>query len=682
MGPTSGYHCRTINAPHHRNQSLAAENLHLLGIDSGGTFTDFIYYDGAHLTTCKVLSTPQAPERAILAGIEQLAIAIDRTAIVHGSTVATNAVLEGKGARTAFITSSGFADMLSIGRQRRRQLYALEPEAAPVPVAADLCFEVDARLSAEGDILCRPRREQLAGLQDNIKRSGAEAVAINLLFSFIDGSIEHEIAEHLPAGLFVSCSSNVLAEYREYERGICTWLNAYVGPVIKRYLNELKRQLPNRRISIMQSFGGTSAIDQCSEHGVQLLLSGPAAGLAGARHIAQQCGRPRLLSFDMGGTSTDVALIEDEVQLTNEGRIGPYPVAVAMVDMHTIGAGGGSLAWIDAGGLLQVGPQSAGADPGPACYGKGGRQATITDANLVLGRLPRDMTLAGSLALDYDAAFAAVGQLAAQLHMDIRATAHGIINIAEEHMANALRHISLQRGFDPRQFALVSFGGAGGLHVCALADALQMREAIIPYYAGVLSAFGMLVAPRKKLLSRTLIASVAGDEQRIEEEFRGLETAAIDALREEGIASETVSLLRSVDMRYYGQTATLNVPWRGKRASATLFQQQHQRRYGHRLEHDVELVNIRLEARGPQPSIRLAAPAVATTAGAAAAFPREAAAGQTGVFERCRLSSGSCLHGPAIVCEALTTSYIAAGWQATVDAFGNLLLQKHQGTSD
>ena len=654
---------------------MHAENIHIVGIDSGGTFTDFVYYNGESLTSCKVLSTPQSPETAIITGLKQLGVPLNASDIIHGSTVATNAVLEGKGARVAFITNRGFADMLTIGRQTRRQLYALEPQPAPVAVASELCFEVDVRIDADGHTITALKPEQLVLLAEQIKAAKVESVAINLLFSFIDNRDEKAIAQALPDHLFVSCSSDVLAEYKEYERGVSTWLNAFVSPVIKRYLNKLRDLLPASTISIMQSSGGTCAIEHCADHGVQLLLSGPAAGLAAARHIAKQCDITRILSLDMGGTSTDVALVDGELQLTSEGHIGSYPVAVSMVDIHTIGAGGGSIAWIDDGGLLQVGPQSAGAAPGPACYGRGGEQATITDANLILGRLPRHTRLAGGMALDYDAAIKALQPLSERLKLSIEDTAAGIVAIAEEHMSNALRKISIQRGHDARQFALASFGGAGGLHVCALAESLAMREAIIPLYAGVLSAFGMLVAPKKFQLSRTLTAASAGNDDAIDNAFNELAALACQELSKQGLAQHEITQQRSVDMRYRGQSFTLNVDWQGLIQSTSLFQQQHLQRYAHQLDHEVELVTIRVMASGPEPQLSIQPPQVKPAPTDTSAYSRiYRISERVPVYQRQQLDQQSLIHGPAIICEAITTCYIAAGWQARIDQHNNLRL--------
>jgi N-methylhydantoinase A len=370
-----------------------------LGIDTGGTFTDFVLFDGCSLRVHKVLSTPQAPEQAILQGIRELGLSTNGLRVVHGSTVATNAVLEHKGVRTVYIANRGLGDVLTIGRQARRELYNLQPEPLRPPVPAEHCLEVDARIGADGSRISEFSPQDKAALLAAIEKIQPTAVAINLLFSFLDDSDEQAIADWLPEGLFVSRSSEVLPEYKEYERGIATWLNAWIGPLVAGYLERLAQQLAPAPLAVMQSSGGTVSADRAGRKAVQLLLSGPAGGLTGARFIGQQAGQSKLMTFDMGGTSTDVALIDGEIRLTSEGHIGHWPVAVPMVDMHTIGAGGGSIASIDAGGLLRVGPESAGAAPGPACYGQGGRQATVTDANLVLGRLQPEAFLGGNMRL-------------------------------------------------------------------------------------------------------------------------------------------------------------------------------------------------------------------------------------------------------------------------------------------
>jgi N-methylhydantoinase A len=650
----------------------------LLGVDTGGTFTDFVLLDGTGLRVHKVLSTPDAPERAILQGIRELGLDHRGLSMIHGSTVATNAVLEGKGVRTVFITNHGLRDLLTIGRQAREDLYELQPPEREPPVPPELCLESGGRLAADGRVLEPLGEEELKALRRRVQRLKPRAVAINLLFSFLDDRAEKALEAAMPEGVFVSRSSAVLPEYREYERGIATWLNAYVGPLVEGYLQRLSDGVAPAQVSVMQSAGGTVAADQAGRLGVHLLLSGPAGGLMGAQKVAAAAGRERLLTFDMGGTSTDVALIDGGIRLTSEGHIGRYPVAVPMVDMHTIGAGGGSIAWLDAGGLLQVGPQSAGAAPGPACYGGGGRQPTVTDANLVLGRLRGDAFLGGGMRLDVDAARAALARIAEPLAVSLEEAAAGVIRIANEHMAHALRVISVQRGIDPRGFTLVSFGGAGGLHVCALAEALSMSQAMVPVHAGVLSALGMLAAPRARQLSRTFNGVLAElDPRQLESHFRELERQGREAMAAEGVPADGIESERSLDLRYLGQSYTLSVPWQDVEASARAFHQAHEKRYGHRLEEAVELVNLRVALRGPRPRLELAAftkhGAGARPAGHARLYGVDR---EVPVWRREELAAGQRLSGPALITEKVSTTWLAPGWDCRVDAIGNLLLNQ------
>jgi N-methylhydantoinase A len=654
----------------------------LLGVDTGGTFTDFVLFDGEQLRVHKVLSTPHAPEQAILQGVRELGLESEQfkqLQLVHGSTVATNAVLEGKGVRIVFITNHGLKDLLTIGRQARRELYNLQPQPITPPIPEELCLESGGRLGADGGVVELLTDEELARLVEQVRALKPEAVAINLLFSFLDDRFERQIEAALPQGLFISRSSTILPEYKEYERGITTWLNAWVGPLVEGYLTRLVAGLPGATVSVMQSSGNTIDASLAGRQAVQMLLSGPAGGLSAARTIGALAGREHLLTFDMGGTSTDVALIDGELQLTSEGRIGPWPVAVPMVDMHTIGAGGGSIARVDAGGLLQVGPESAGAAPGPACYGRGGSEATVTDANLVLGRLRADAFLGGEMTLDVVAAEQAVGLIAEQLNLGLHQAAEGIIRIANEHMARALRVISVQRGIDPRQMTLACFGGAGGLHVCALAESLGMRQALVPIHGGVLSALGMLTAPRGRQLSRTrqgLLHEIAVAE--IERELERLHEAGLASLAQEGVTAAEVTALPGLDLRYRGQSYTLNVAWQGDVAdSAEAFHLAHQGRYGHRLELPVELVNLRLSLRGPSPQlpIRMLTAGREEEPGRATLYGIDDA---VTLYRREALRSGEVLQGPALVTEQVSTTFIAPRWRAMVDPHGNLILD-YQG---
>jgi len=649
----------------------------LLGIDTGGTFTDFVYFDGGGVRIHKVPSTPDAPERAILEGINEMGIALADLRVTHGSTVATNAILEGKVARTAYIANRGLGDVLSIGRQARRELYNLQPKRLPPPVPEELCLETGGRLSARGEVIEPLTKEDLAALVGQIKALKPRAVAINLLFSFLDARFEREIEAALPPDIFVSRSSEVLPEHREYERGITTWLNACVGPLVDGYLARLGERLRPGRLSVMRSSGNTCDAARAGREAVHLLLSGPAGGLSGARYIGASIGLSRLLTFDMGGTSTDVALIDGDIGLTGQGRIGPWPVGVPMVDIHSIGAGGGSIATVDEGAALQVGPESAGAVPGPACYGQGGTRPTVTDANLVLGHLPESALLGGRMPLDRDRACTALSSLVGPLVLgSIEEVAAGIVRVANEHMAQALRVISVERGIDPREFVLVAFGGAGGMHVCALAEALGMRRALAPVQAGVLSALGMLVAPPGRQLSRTvgcvLTDCTEGDVTGALEELadRGRE-----ALAAEGIPVADLKFTPSLDLCYRGQSFTLNLPWEGLAAAEAAFHRQHESQYGHRLDLPVELINVRLGVFADPPRFRLQdldaaerEPATSSRVyGIATPVP---------VWPRGALAVDEDNDGPLIVTDSTATIYVPPGWRCRRDPLGNLLLDR------
>jgi N-methylhydantoinase A len=651
----------------------------IIGIDTGGTFTDFVLFDGKSLHIHKVLSTPEAPDKAIIQGMKDLGLETTSLWLVHGSTVATNAVLERKGVRTVFVTNKGFRDLLIIGRQARRELYNLTPDYVPPIVDPDLCLEVDTRLAADGTLLKDIDEKTLQQLVAEIKELKPESVAVSLLFAFLDNRQEQAIRDALPDDLFVSLSSEILPEYREYERGITTWLNSYVGPLVQGYLRRMEKTLQNAGISIMQSSGNICDADQAGKKAVNLLLSGPAGGLEGARTICEMAGHKRLMSLDMGGTSTDVALINDSIVLTSEGKVGDFPVSVPMVDIHTIGAGGGSIAWLDEGGLLQVGPQSAGADPGPVCYGQGGNQVTVTDANLILGRLPLSAQLGGKLALNKEAAMAAIKELASELGLtSAEEAATGIIRIANEHMAGALRVISVQKGYDPKDFVLVCFGGAGGLHVCELAKSLNMQKAIVPIHAGVLSALGMLTAKPGRQLSRTLaVPLVAQTISGLEQEFNYLSKQGVDALLAEGLSEESLQIEKSLDLCYQGQSFTLNVKWKKDiELAINEFHEYHKQRYGHCLEIPVELINVRSHVYSQSPVFEL--PQQTT---GAPAQPREytriyGTEGPVPIWWRGDLVFAQQISGPAIIVETVSTTFVDSGWKCQVDRTGNLLLDK------
>ena len=638
-----------------------------VGVDTGGTFTDFVALVDGRLATAKVLSTPDDPSRAILEGLERLGVSDREPALVHGTTVGTNAVLEGEGADVAFVVTEGFADLLTLGRQNRDALYGLDQPRVDPPVPGDRCFEVPARAAPDGTVLARPGEDDLERLAAKVADSGCEAVAVLVLFAWQAPELETMIREALPGDLAVSLSHEVLPEIREYERGTATWLNASVGPKLAGYLRRLDEGLEGGRLAVMQSSGLTIAAGQAAERGVHLLLSGPAGGLAAAAHVGREIGREKLLTFDMGGTSTDVALLDGEPALTRDGRIGRYPVAVPMVDMHTIGAGGGSIVRVDAGGLLQVGPQSAGADPGPVCYGRGGEDLTVTDANLVRGRLPRDTRLGGRHELDFDAAARNMDELAERIGLDRDGAAAGILEIANEHMSKALRVMSAERGVNPRDCVLVSFGGAGGLHVCDLAESLGMREAVVPARSGVLSALGMLVArPGRERTASVLKPVDEVDAGALDEAFAPLESGAREELEAEGVAAEQIEIERYVACRYAGQSATLELDADDPETLSAAFHDAHEETFGHRLDLPVELVGVRLRARGAARLEHVPAPDGEN---------EEGGDGEVPTWPRMALGSRE-VEGPAIVTDDDATTWVAEGWTARVDEHGHLRLER------
>ena len=648
--------------------------MRILGIDTGGTFTDLVYFDGQQLSTHKELSTPHAPEQAILKGIAALGIDCKELHIVHGTTVATNALLEAKGARTVFITNHGFKDLLLIGRQTRKELYNLTPKKQRSLFDPQLNLEVGGRMSPRAEIVEPLTDEELKSLEDTVNKLKPKAIAICLLFSFVDDQFERKILQIFKDKYFVSISSQVLAEHREYERSIATWVNSYLGPIMQGYLSRLGNLLPTAQLSIMQSHGLTLDTHTAGNNAVRLLLSGPAGGLWGSLQIAQGAGYTQLLTFDMGGTSTDVSIINGEFNLTQEAKIAELPIVVPMLDIHTIGAGGGSIAWIDEGGLLQVGPHSAGADPGPACYAKGGTQPTVTDANLVLGRLPASCKLAGSMRLDHEAAIQVIEALADELDMDVMTCAEGIIRVANEQMVQALRVMSVHRGHDPKQFVLVSFGGAGGLHVCELADALELPYALIPQHAGILSAFGLLVAPPGKEISRSYIKLLdACENETIEKIFVGLEEKILQELQSHNIQFK---LKRELDLRYQGQSSCLKVNWLNCAQAAQEFHNQHKERYGYALEIPVELVNLRVTASGERTHIKIQNPQAQTDDQVLDYVKLYTQEAKVPVYARENLNQNQVLKGPAIISEKDATTYVAPDWQATQLESGGVLLER------
>jgi N-methylhydantoinase A len=673
----------------------------ILGVDVGGTFTDLVLLDSAgRVRIQKLLTSARDPSVAILQGIADLAAGPDTT-VVHGATVATNALLERRGARTALITTAGFRDVLEIGRQARADLYALEPTRPEPLVPSHWRFELPERLDRHGQVLLALDPQAVAALLHSLRREGIESVAVSFLFSFLNPSHEQQVRDQIAAQPgeevpFVSLSSDVLPEYREYERTSTTVMNAYVTPLMARYLANLERGLEGRRLRVMQSNGGAISAGAARVQAARTALSGPAGGVVGAFALARLAGFQDVITFDMGGTSTDVSLCPGQVQQTSEGSIAGLPLRLPIIDIHTVGAGGGSIAYLDAGGALRVGPRSAGAEPGPVCYGRlGAEEVTVTDANLVLGRLDAGHFLGGRMALDLERATACFQDLARRLSLPLEAAAWGVVRVANSNMERAIRTISVERGHDPRRFTLVAFGGAGPLHACELAATLGIPRVLLPPAPGVLSALGMILADVVKDYSQTvMLPAHALQPDTLPALLAPLLERARADLGAEGLAQESIELRPALDMRYAGQSFELTVAasdWEVEELILA-FHAAHHRRFAYASESEpVEIVNLRVQAVGHTAKPQLAAQEPGP------ADPRRAHSGYKPVYfadgdsrhaarpifaalyERERLAPGNIVVGPAIIWQLDTTTVIPPGWAATVDVWGNLVAETQVG---
>lgn len=658
-----------------------------IGIDTGGTFTDFVVWKDGRLSNRKVLSTPRDPSHAIFEGIGDILKASSGVFVVHGTTVATNALLQRKGGRIALVTTAGFEDVLAIGRQTRRELYSLRPEDRFELIPPALRFGIRERTLATGRIEKAASRAEIREVIAKIRKAGAEAVAVCLLHSYVNPRNEEIVAAELEKeGLMASVSSRLLPEHREFERMSTTATNAYLMPVMDRYLTEFDRRLIRSELRIMQSNEGYISPARARIEPIKTALSGPAGGAVGARVLARAAGIQNIISFDMGGTSTDVSLIEGRIRRTHEARIGDFPIRLPIIDIHSVGAGGGSIAYTDRGGSLRVGPQSAGADPGPACYGLGDLP-TVTDANLCLGRLDPDFFLGGKMRIYPERSRAVVGNLARQIGKSLKETALGIVAVANANMEKAIRVISVERGYDPRGFALFPFGGAGGMHAVEMADHLGMLTIIVPRNAGVLSAFGLLMADSIKDYTRSLMKpDFRVTLSELEREFRALEEASRRDMAEDGFTDKDLILERSLDCRYLGQSYEIDVPYRkgrtAGRAFLESFHSRHKKLYSYR--HDgrpVEIVNLRVKAVAVTPKVPLVkergTPAMDPKAvvGRQPIFSgRSAHAGL--VLDRSRLRPGNTVRGPALIIDPESTTFLPPGYAARVDRYSNLIIRK------
>ncbi len=672
-----------------------------VGVDTGGTFTDFVYHEAGRACVFKVPSTPDDPSRAIAEGLRRVAleagVRLRDLEVVHGTTVGTNALLERRGARAALVTNRGFEDVLVIGRQARGSLYDLD-WTRPAPLVEDnLRFGVRGRVAADGSVIEELDDEEVAALVRKLKRAGVESVAVCLLFSFAAPQHERRVESALAAGLAgvpLSVSHRILPEYREFERTSTVAINAYLQPLMGSYLGRLGAHVGGRALRVMQSSGGSISARAAAAEPVRTILSGPAGGVVGATRAAAEAGFEDVITFDMGGTSTDVALCPgNRLRLTNEASVAGLPVAVPVLDIHTVGAGGGSVARMDAGGSLRVGPQSAGAVPGPACYGRS-TLPTVTDANLVLGRFGGADLLGGEFKVDEGRAVDALAALAREMSAaggrEVSATeaALGVVRVVNAGMERALRAVSVERGFDPRGCTLVTFGGAGGLHAVELARAMRVPRVVVPRQPGALSALGCLRADVVKSLGRTLMLEVGGDGSnaravaRVGRAFAEMEREARAALRREGFADARQRHTRTVAARYAGQSFELEVAWDGGRRLVERFHREHEARYGYAQSADsVEVVSARLLSAGLVEELKEARPRRTGVTGAfvephrTARVHFEGGARRAAVYRREDLREGARLRVPCVVTEYSSTTLIPAGARAAMDARGNLVIE-------
>ncbi len=651
----------------------------ITGVDTGGTFTDFIYKLGGRWGVIKLPSSSDDPARAVIKGLQCMSSS-EEMQVVHGSTVATNAVLERTGARTAIITNAGFEDFLRIGRQNRRGLYDLFYSHPAPLVPSSRCFGVPGRMDSQGreiEPLDFDAAREVAG---KLREAGIQSAAVCFLFSYLNSQHEAAMQCILEAeGIEVSASHRILAEFREVERMSTTALNSYVSPHMSAYLENLRQHLPGASLRIMQSNGGSISAKTAMQEPVRTIVSGPAGGVVGAFEVGRAAGFKHLITLDMGGTSTDVSLINGDLPLSLEAEISGYPLRLPMLDIHTVGAGGGSIAALDAGDALKVGPESAGADPGPVCYGRG-EQITVTDANLFLGRLVAERFLGGEMDLDRGRLQGAFDNLAGKTGLTPARLGEGILEVANANMERAIRVISVERGFDPREFTLVSFGGAGGLHCAFLARLLSVPRVLIPENPGILSAMGMCMADVIRDYSQTVMLPGSDtSSSELGECFKRLEDCAKQEMLGEGFSVEKIYMERYLDMRYKGQSFELLVPFDADYQES--FGLLHEKKYGYRNpDSPTEVVNLRLRTSGIPEK-----PELQSTHRFTEEIPKEAwlekkeviFEGQcfsTPVVARDRLLAGNYLPGPAIIVEYTSTTVVPPFARADVDALGNLVM--------
>jgi N-methylhydantoinase A len=648
-----------------------------VGVDTGGTFTDFVVIRDGKIEIFKELSTPRQPDDAIMQGIGRLGTS-KPSEVIHGSTVATNALLERKGARTALLTTEGFEDVIVIGRQTRRELYNIFVTRPEPLVPGDLRFGVRERTLYDGSIELPLDRDRLAEVTDELRKKGVESIAVSLLFSFANTQHENAVLAALePLKVPVSLSSRILPEYREYERTSTTVINAYLAPIMSRYLLRLKQRLATTSFfRVMQSNGGAVQSQTAAAAPVRTILSGPAGGVVGAFHVAQVCGYSKIITFDMGGTSTDVSLCEGDIKVTHESQVDGMPIGVPMMDIHTVGAGGGSIAELDPGGALKVGPESAGADPGPICYGKGER-LTVTDANLILGRLRPEFFLGGAMRLAEDR----VGPVLRRIDWthawrSSEELAQGVIDVVNNNMEQAIRLISVERGYDPRDFTLFCFGGAGGLHAASLARSLGIERVVVPRFPGALSALGLLLADVRKDYSRTLLIDADRSTRGLKSALAELHNAGQRELQAEGFKKGQIQSVDFVDLRYRGQSYELTIKLETDFIGR--FHEEHERRYGYANRgRPIELVSVRTTfiGRTNKPEFQKtrkqgSRPRPVGVQPVCIDHKRIKAA----IYDRSTLSYGHAIPGPAIIGEYSSTTLVPPDCRCAVDPYLNLVI--------
>ena len=678
-----------------------------VGVDIGGTFTDFMLYDSESgaVHVHKVRSTPEDPGRALISGLGELCagaglVPADVDAVFHGTTVATNAVLEHRGAEAGMLTTKGFRDVVHIGRHQRPQHYSIMQDipwqARPFVKRRNRHVVTERIAPPAGEVLEELNEDEVRAAARALKEAGVESVAVCFLFSYLNP--EHErraakiVADEIP-GAFVTSSAEIFPQFREFERFTTAAMNAFLGPTTGRYLERLAGTLAAEgvpgKLHVMMSNGGVASAEMAARKPVTLLLSGPAGGVLGGFWAGETNGRKRLITFDVGGTSADIGIVTEQGIAEASARdthVAGYPLLVPMIDIHTIGAGGGSVAYVDEGGSFRVGPRSAGASPGPAAYGQGGEEPTLTDANVVLGRIDPNRFLGGEMRLDGALAAAAVQRVADRLGLGLLEAAEGIVTIANANMSSAIRSRTIQKGHDPREFALVAFGGAGPVQAAEVAESLGIPEVIVPPYPGITSAMGLLTSDLKYDQMRTVFMVEGSiDAARIDRALAAATEEVRAQLREDGVADDDVEVAAGLDCRYVGQGYELRIPLPGGRFTPDAleeFHRRHEQEYGHAFRDPIEVVNLRVTAIGRRPRVERLPPApgegnpllgegesVFRRDGTLTAYP-------TRFYERSLLPAGESFEGPAVVFQRDSTTVVPPGWTVRADASGSIILAR------